>query len=131
MPRKKRKPQEIVLKADPVPRDPKWSDLPYLDNLPDLCLQLIMDNLDIHTMMRVECWSKGWKEWLKEPYHLRYLTHIKEEEQRAQAQADSDDALWAEAFFSALTHPYLVTPIHNWHEFVTRQRMFGLPADVL
>jgi hypothetical protein len=90
-----------------------------------------MDHPNIHTMMCVECWSKGWKEWLKEPYHLCYLTHIKEEEQCMQAQADSDNALWAEAFFSTLTHPYLMTPIHNCHEFVTRQRMFGLPADVL
>ena len=125
MARPKRKQAQIEYKA----HEPKHTDKPFLDNLPELCLHLIMDNLDIRTMGRVECWSKGWREWLEVPYHVRYIKHLKEEERRAQEQADRDDALWAEAFFNALSYPYITTPIRNWPEFVALQRKLGLPTD--
>ena len=52
---------------------------------------------------------------------------------RAQAQQQAihrDNVLWAEAFFNTLTHPYITTPIHSWHEFVTQQHTLGLPTDM-
>ena len=76
-----------------VQHNPKWSDKLYLNHLPDLCLHKIMGMLDIQTMGHVECWSKGWKEWLKVLYHECYLQHLKDEEQHTQEQADCDDVL--------------------------------------
>ena len=67
-----------------------------LELLPENVLALMMGHLDVQTLGRVECYSKGWGVWVAPIYKRRYQEELKKEQARLLAEWEIADKMWAE-----------------------------------